>query len=351
MHQCYSKINLTLTRCAISVNYYEITILVNFNPECTNYIRNYMKTQEGMNVKYCFLICTVLILKLCFVSEAQSQTAVDDGLTNGNNYDKASFRLWMTDNVKTIQGVIVMMPGSNSDGRDMVYDTLWQKIAARHGFALLGCYYTDKNHPHMEIEEYADVKNGSGQALLDVLRKLSESTGHPELSEAPLALWGMSAGGEFNYEFVCWKPERVVTFIVNKGGVYYSALAPAAAWEVPGVFITGEKDSPFRNNIIKGIFSINRRFGAKWIFAEEPGTAHEFKKSENFAQFFFDNIIPLRLPANSLNEPRVLQKIVEKGYVGIISSGQILPDSNTRTDITSWFPDRQIAEGWLAFIK
>ena len=99
-----------------------------------------------MNLKYCFMIIMVFILKLCFVSDAYSQTVIDDGLANGNNYQKASFRLWMNDNVKTIRGVIVMMPGSNSDGRDMVYDTLWQKFAVRHGFALLGCYYTDKNH-------------------------------------------------------------------------------------------------------------------------------------------------------------------------------------------------------------
>jgi dienelactone hydrolase len=310
-----------------------------------------MKTQKSEVAKYCFLISMVLILKISFISNAYSQIVFDDGLNNGNNFDKASFRLWIPDNAKTIQGVIVMMPGSNSDGREMVNDTSWQKIAVRHDFALLGCYYTDKVHPHMEIEAYADVKNGSGQALLDILHEFSVTTRHPELSEVPLALWGMSAGGEFNYEFVCWKPERVIAFIVNKGGVYYSSLAPAAAWEVPGVFITGEKDSPFRNNIIKGIFSINRRFGAKWIFAEEPGTAHEFEKSGEFARFFFDNVIPLRLPADALNEHYTLQKILTKGYIGIIPSGQILPDNINQVDITSWFPNRQIAEGWLGFIK
>ena len=311
-----------------------------------------MKIKGALDVKYCIMICMVFILKLCFVSKSYSQIALDEGFVNGNNYEKASFRLWIPDNVKTIRGIIVMMPGSNSDGRDMVYDTLWQKIAARHDFALLGCYFTDKNHPHMEIEEYADAKNGSGQALLDVLPEFSVTSSHPELSEAPLALWGMSAGGEFNYEFVCWKPERVIAFIVNKGGVYYSSLAPAGAWEVPGVFINGEKDSPFRNNIIKGIFSINRRFSAKWIFAEEPGTAHEFKKSGEFARFFFDNIIPLRLSADTVNKIYKLKNLVTKGYIGIIPSGAILPDiDNVQVDITSWFPNQEIAEGWLGLIK
>jgi hypothetical protein len=45
------------------------------------------------------------------------------------------------------------------------------------------------------------------------------------LEFAPVALWGVSAGVKFNYEFVCWKPERVTAFVVNKGGIYYSSLA------------------------------------------------------------------------------------------------------------------------------
>ena len=61
----------------------------------------------------------------------------------------------------------------------------------------------------------------------------------PKLADAPLLLWGMSAGGEFNYEFAAWKPERVVAFVVNKGNVYYTGLASDAARRVPGLLFTG----------------------------------------------------------------------------------------------------------------
>jgi len=299
-----------------------------------------------------FLICLAVFLKLLSLSETDGQTVLQDSVINGNNFEKASFSLWFKSDIKKIRGLIVLTPGSNSDGRKMVYDTAWQNLAARHDFALLGCYYKDKVHENMAIENYADVKNGSGQGLIDILRIFSIRSDHPELGDAPLALWGVSAGGEFNYEFVCWKPERIIAFIVNKGGIYYSSLAPAAAWEVPGIFFTGEKDSPFRNNIIKGIFSINRRFGAKWIFAEEKGAAHEFKKSEIFARFFFDKIIPLRLPGDIVNDHCSLQKITNEGYTGIITTRQIFPDSvDKHGEITSWFPNRQIADGWLDFTR
>jgi hypothetical protein len=72
----------------------------------------------------------------------------------------------------------------------------------------------------------------------------------------------MSAGGQFNYEFVAWKPERVLAFVVNKGGIYYSALLSQAARNIPGILFVGGKDLEFRTNTITGLFAVNRRGGS-----------------------------------------------------------------------------------------
>jgi hypothetical protein len=280
------------------------------------------------------------------------QKVLEDSIMNGNNFQKAAFRLWFENETKIIQGVIVLVPGSNGDGRMMVEDTAWQHLAVRHDFALLGCWFEDAYHENMDIEAYADAKSGSGQALLDILQAFSAKSAHPELGTAPLALWGISAGGEFNYEFVCWKPERVIVFVVNKGGIYYSLLAPPATWEVPGIFFVGELDSPYRNNVVEGIFCINRRFGAKWLLLEEPGTYHEFERSDEFARFYFDNIIPLRISGESTNASADLNILSFPGYIGINSKRKIMEESeNYPPGITSWFPNRPIAEKWLDFTK
>lgn len=306
-----------------------------------------------MNKKH-ILHSLLVIISICLTANiSKAQIILDDSVIQGNNFDKAAFRLWFNADTKIIRGVIVLVPGSNSDGRDMVNDKTWQDLAKRHNMALVACYFKDKPGKNMAIEKYADVKNGSGQALLDVLKEFSLKTNHSELNNTPLAFYGASAGGEFNYEFVCWKPERVIAFIVNKGGIYYSSLAPSTAWEVPGVFIIGEKDSPFRNNIIKGIFSINRRFGAKWIFAEESGVAHQFSNSAKFAREFFNEIIPLRLPDKKKNEQGLLKVLTSEGYIGNINSKQITPKQGNKriTEITSWFPTKNIANLWQDFVK
>jgi hypothetical protein len=111
------------------------------------------------------------------------------------------------------------MPGSNGDGRSQVADTVWQAFATRNQLALIGCRFTDKPHDQGFIEDYVDVARGSGQALLDAPVGFAATAKRPELAGAPLLLLGMSAGGEFNYEFTNWKPERVIAFVVNKGGI------------------------------------------------------------------------------------------------------------------------------------
>ena len=135
-----------------------------------------------------------------------------------------------------------------------------------------------------------NVSQGSGQALLDALTRFANRSQHPEIANAPLFLWGMSAGGQFNYEFMAWKPERVAAFVVNKGGIYYSALVSSAARDVPGILFVGGKDLEFRTNTIVGLFAVNRRGGALWALAEEPAAAHIVGRSRDMALIFFEDV-------------------------------------------------------------
>ena len=286
----------------------------------------------------------------------------DVDIPSGNNFEKAEFRLWIPNEVKTIKGILVLVPGSNGDGRPWVEisnwqkvierskqnisPTLWHNIAISHDFALLGCYFTDKHHENMFIEKYAKVDEGSGQALLTALDKFAEISGHSEIGKAPIALWGISAGGQCNYEFSCWKPERVIAYVLNKGGIYYTALVSNEARKVPGIFFVGEKDSPYRNNIIKGIFTVNRRAMALWTLIEEPGAVHEFGVSLEVSKTYFDEVIPLRLPLKVGGKLRDLN--LEEGYIGDHKTGTYshYDVEKTKDSPTSWIPTEKIAKIW-----
>lgn len=311
-------------------------------------------------------ITIALGILLCIVCAgsvvAQDATVLDTTIAPGGNYDRAAFRLWYPNNVGPLKAVVVLVPGSNGDGRLMVEDTVWQAFARQHHVALLGSYFTDRAHdlelvPDF-IEEYADASRGSGQALLDALAALAERARHPELANAGLLLWGMSAGGEFNYEFTAWRPDRVIAFVVNKGGIYYHSLVPAAARRVPGLFFVGELDMAFRTNTIVGLYAVNRRAGALWALTEEPGVAHVEGRSRDIALVFFDDMLALRLDesgktfGNSGGATALRPLDPQSGFIGDLAARVFKParDLDAPTEPTAWLPTRRVAEYWQAIV-
>ena len=274
----------------------------------------------------------------------------DEVAKPGANYDKAEFRLWLPDGAGPVRALVVLVPGSNAEGRNMVDDPFWQAFAVKHRLGLLGCHLTDKPHDQSFIEEYVDVAKGSGQALLDSIAALGAKAGHPEIATAPVMLWGMSAGGEFDYEFAVWKPDRVIAFIVNKGNIYYTALAPAATRRIPALLFTSEKDLDFRINTVNGIFAVNRRGGALWALTEEPGIGHEVGRSKDLGAMLFEDVLDARLPETPGGALRPLSE--KDGFIADPATKTYAPmgDSRPPNHTTCWLPTERLAKAWQAVV-
>ncbi len=273
---------------------------------------------------------------------------LDEAAAPGRNYAKAEFRLWYPEGAGPFRAVVVLVPGSNGDGRPMVDDAAWQAFAVKNKLALVGCHFTDKPHDQSFLEDYANVSQGSGQALLDTLNSFASHASHPEIGAAPLLLWGMSAGGQFDYEFVAWKPERVIAFVVNKGGIYYTALTSRASRDVPGMLFIGGKDLDSRIQTITGLFAVNRRAGALWALAEEPGVAHVVGRSRDLSLIFFEDVLPLRL-----GEDGTLKPLTEKaGFIGDPRSKSFhaISEGGAPSYPVSWIPTARVAQAWAAML-
>jgi len=282
--------------------------------------------------------------------DAQTSTTglMEEAAPPGANYDKAEFRFWYPASGGPIRAVLVLVPGSNGDGRPEAEDAVWQAFATRNRLAIVPCRFTDKPHDQAFIEEYANAPQGSGQALLDAIATFSARSQHAEVGSAPLLLWGMSAGGEFNYEFTAWRPGRVAAFIVNKGNFYYSALVPAAARQVPGMLFVGGKDLEFRTNTIVGLFALNRRAGALWALAEEPGVGHVVGKSRDVAMVFFEDVLAARLSPTGGLLPMPPRPAFLGDYQTM--SFQAADDAAPR-DPTAWLPTERVARAWQDMVR
>jgi hypothetical protein len=248
--------------------------------------------------------------------------------------------------------VLVLTPGSNGDGRNQVMDSTWEAFAIEHSLALVGVRLQDKA-PRGIFESYVDVGRGSGDAFLTAMRNFATESGHPELATAPFLLWGMSAGGEFNYEMTLWKPERVVAFIVNKGGIYWHALASPEARAVPGILFVGGQDLDSRIGTIFGLFALNRRGGALWSFSAEPCAGHVVGKSQALAMMFYADMLAARLDGATTGPdgtPKLNTLTESSGLIGNITDFTYGPaGERVNTNLTtSWLPNERIARGWQA---
>ena len=296
------------------------------------------------NTAIAVTLLATLLMPFPAAAQAPAGSVLDEQVAPGRNFDVAEFRRWLPNGVPAVQAIALLVPGSNGDGRGQVDDPVWQDFAVRHKLALVGVRLTDKPHDQGFIEEYVNVSQGSGQAFLDAMSAFATRARHPELATAPFLLWGMSAGGEFNYEFVCWKPERVVAFVVNKGNIYYTALASKEARSVPGILFTGGKDLEFRTTAITGLFGINRRGGALWALAEEPSAAHVVGRSRDVALVLFEDALAMRV-----GDGPALKPLTEKsGFLGDLKAKtfQALGEDKVPAYPTAWLPTARVAERW-----
>ena len=309
---------------------------------------------HGVRSALFIAVSAIVLTAATGVAQEPTGRTFDETAPPGTNYDKAEFRLWYPAELRTIRAILVLVPGSNGDGRSAVEDPVWQAFATRHHLALVGCRLTDTPHEQNFIEHYVNVSQGSGQAFLDALSALASRAQHPELASAPLLLWGMSAGGQFNYEFVAWKPERVIAFVVNKGGIYYSALLSQAARNVPGLLFVGGKDLEFRTNTIVGLFAVNRRAGALWALAEEPAAGHIVGRSRDMALMFYEDVLPMRLGEETDGASATLRAMDEKAaFLGDFKAKTAAPigASGTPNYPTAWLPTARLARAWEAMVN
>ena len=191
------------------------------------------------------LIFIVSALLFSLNSIAQKE---DFSFYDGKNFQLAEFRFWNPNLNDDYNGILVLTPGINRDGREAVLDTVWQKFATKHNLIIVASHF--KSYPKKEGRPpYYQASEGSGNILLTSIEKYSKEISNKDINKLPLLLYGFSAGGQFNYEFASWKPEKVISFVVNKGGYYNTGITSNQTQKVPGIFFIGEDDNYYRNNM------------------------------------------------------------------------------------------------------
>ena len=82
--------------------------------------------------KILFVIIALIVTSPIIAQSGMHKGKIfNDSISPGNNFNKAAFRLWYPEKLKTIKALVVLVPGSNGDGRRQVDNQIWQDFANR----------------------------------------------------------------------------------------------------------------------------------------------------------------------------------------------------------------------------
>jgi hypothetical protein len=271
--------------------------------------------------------------------------------TPSDNFTDAAFRIWISQDAEKLRGLLVLAPGLGRDGLDLADEKIFRDFAQRQNFALMSVFLrTDARD--VPKNSYCRAEAGSGRALLDALGKFSELTGSEQIKNLPMLMWGDSAGGQFNYGFACFVPERVIGFAAIKGG-YYTSTTTDETRRVPALFIIGEKDTDDRILNTKALFNKHRQADALWAVAVEPNAGRGVGQSNNIIIPYFEALIEKRLPGNVTSYKDIKPLEQSDGWLcnvttHDISSYDAYPDEKKEA---AWLPDENTAIIWQKFVK
>jgi len=157
--------------------------------------------------------------------------------------------------------------------------------------------------------------------LVVLLQRFAQESGHPELSDVPLVLWGHSAAGGFGPRvFLPRYPQRIIALVLY----HANAGDPSKALsQTPTLIFKGGKDT-VGTNTSEDSWKRARSIGAPCTFAFEPNATHSdaeaLSKANHLLIPWLTAVLRQRLPATG----RTLRPVTDgTAFLGNIKTGEV----------------------------
>ncbi|HEU4561763.1 MAG TPA: carboxypeptidase-like regulatory domain-containing protein [Longimicrobium sp.] len=184
----------------------------------------------------------------------------------------------------------------------------------------------------------------SRATLLQALSEFGAQSQHPELANIPIFFVGHSMGGCAAYGFTRFHGARVAGFLTMKGACHNPGPASAAG-DVPGYFLIGGLDEPYRRDNITAVFEAGRAAGAPWAVSTD---AFDHRPIMDFDLMFdwIDEVLTARLPVAPGGPLRPVTATA--GWLGNRSTGAISTYAcyGSARSSASWLPSQATALHW-----
>jgi hypothetical protein len=217
-----------------------------------------------------------------------------------------------------------------------------QTLAATHVLAILGT----SRHGLGSLPDQPE----SDVLISEAIDQAASISDHPELTRAPIFVYGISGGTPQATGFTARNPGRVGALLLKVPAVPLR-LSHVEALAVPSYLILAEYEKLTDNTAVIEIFRSNRRAGGLWALAVEPGVPHHVLTpgARALKVNWLQAILELRLGGT----PQTLRDIPEStGWLGDPVSGVASwADYSGDRSVASWFPSQAAAEEWWEFVS
>ena len=227
--------------------------------------------------------------------------------------------------VKTVpspKAVLVLCPGCNGSGEDLIRSPKWMEFAKQHQLGLVGLSFASPTSSLEDDSGYYYASRGSGEKLLEGIHKIYGR-------DLPLLLYGFSGGAHFTSRFEQWKPERVKTWCAYSAGWWDE---PKKETSSPGLVACGDEDPRYGASLI--YFKQGRAAGKRWLWVSLAKTGHADNPALNdFVRNYF---------SQKLSTSKATPSWVDIDRNEKVSDA----DQAAQPSLTGWMPSEELFEQW-----
>lgn len=276
------------------------------------------------------------------LSVEEGATFINEPIYFNTTISNFPFQLYLPEIADNIKGLLVFPPGHGGNSSYLTEGEYIRKFCDNHSFVAIGFKYgVNEEDYHQALQYFATVTN------------------HNEILNAPLLMYGFSAGTGFIADYVNKYPEKIIAFVEDSWKT--AAAFNASTYHIPGIFLNGENADVVTTSEQLTALNSARAKGAQFAALEKEGFSH--LELGNFKLYlpFFESVLKARYPNYSLPLKNVS---LENGWLmdnttwgktrtrNLIPLAKISAYNSYTADKTkaSWFVDEDCAMVAAAFV-
>lgn len=248
--------------------------------------------------------------------------------------------LYLSNPAPNPRAVLLLCPGFNGNGEELVRQPAWQSFARANRLGLCAISFASPAED-ISYRGYYLAAQGSGDVLL---RGIRSGFG----ADLPVLAYGFSGGAHFTASLVNWKPGRVLAWCAYSAAWWEEPQKHPEA-SPPGIVACGDADAG-RYGASLNFFAKGRALGRPWTWVSLGGVGHaRHAPLDQFVGAYFAAVLAggKNVPAPGLPDAGGTFDPAAGGWYDVDTKLALSPaQAAAQPVLASWLPNHSLSLLW-----